>query len=135
MKNPLAEIEGDYYFDEDAEEELKLTREEVLGLFRFEYGDCHEGLFDGICEEEYAAEDLDEKARKAGFALDYDSVDCGCDQEPVDCFLLSWTTLIQKVLSGELPEEQLPLWLSYFDSENAEDHEYDYDIESWAEEI
>ncbi len=66
MKNPLAEIEGDYYFDEDAEEELKLTREEVLGLFRFEYGDCHEGLFDGICEEEYTAEDLDEKARKAG---------------------------------------------------------------------
>lgn len=130
----VTDAEGDYYFDEDAEEELELTRDEVLGLFYFEYGDCHEELFDGICDEEYGEEDLNEKARKKGFALDYDNVNCGCDREPVECFLDSWTKLIKKILAGDLTDEQFPLWLSYFDPENAEDHEYDFDIEIWTEE-
>ena len=123
-------IDGDhsYYFTEDAEEAIHLTREEALGLLKTEHDDI-EVIEDLDCEaldEDF----INEKAEKIGFADGYDHLNYGGRCDSIEQFVSAWDTLLDLILEGVVTEESLDNWLAYFDDfDNLET-----DIQEWAEE-
>lgn len=116
-----------YYFAEDTEEEIHLTAEEVLGLLLGEHGDSP--VFDGICSKAFDEDLINDKAEKAGFADEHDNVEVGGRCEAIDQFVTAWGTLLDKIAEEVVTEENLDLWLRYFDDDN----NLETDIEEWVE--
>lgn len=117
-----------YYFTEDAEESIELSAKEALGLL---YGQHDkDAAFDGICEESYDEDLINDKADELGFADDYDSFSYGGESEELEAYLNAWDYILDSIMSGDITEENLDSWLEYFDDSD----NYEYEIVEWYEE-
>lgn len=116
-----------YYFTEDAEESIELSAKEALGLLYGQH-DLKEA-FDGICEESYYEDIINDKADKLGFANDYDSFSYGGESEELEAYLNAWDYILDSIMSNEITEEDLGSWLEYFDDTD----NYENDIVEWHE--
>lgn len=116
-----------YYFTEDAEECIELSAKEALGILYGQH-DIDE-VFEGICDESYDEELINDKADKLGFADDYDNFCYGGECEQLESYLNAWDYIIDSIMSDEIVEEDLDSWLEYFDDSD----NYEYDIVEWYE--
>lgn len=127
--------EGDYYFAENESVVIELTSDEALGLLRGEH-DIAE-VFDGICDNQFDESLINDKAVKIGVADGYDNHTYSSDydeeeeNELLDSCVDAWVTVIQKILDGEITEDDVDDWLWYFDDTD----NFEEDIESWHDEM
>ena len=117
-----------YYFAENAEEGIHLTREEALGLLKSEHDriDAIQGGGCKVLDEDF----INEKAEKMGFADEYDRLNYGGRCDSIEQFVSAWDVLLDLILEGEVTEENLDKWLAYFDDSD----NYETDIKEWFEE-
>lgn len=123
-----------YEFTDDAEEEICLTTQEALNLLCASTLD-KKILFEGLCDEQLDEEDaesiINEKAKKLGFAEDYDNFCYGAEEYvEYDNCIDSWKYVISHILSGDITEKSFNSWMEYFSDSN-----YDYSIVDWYENI
>lgn len=119
---------SDYYFTEGAEEAIELTAKEALGILHGHHG--MDEIFEGICEESYDEDFINDKADELGFASDYDTFSYGSDCEQLDAYLSAWEYIIDSILFGGISEEDIDSWLEYFDDSN----NYEMAIADWYKE-
>ncbi len=114
-----------YMFDEDVVDEVELTAEEALGLL---YGQFYmPEVFEGICDDMFDEDLINDKYDEMGVVDDYVHFTYWGKCESLEFFLDAWAYIIDHILSGDISETELPLWLEYFnDPEN-----YDCSIEYW----
>lgn len=132
----IVNSEGDYYFAENEPIKIILSSEEALGLLRCEHDIAN--VFKDICEMKYDEEFINCKAKSIGIADEYDNYTYSNEDEDEDegkkiikSCIDSWVTVIQKILDGEITEDNLEHWLWYF--ENQEN--FEEDIEDWLEDL
>lgn len=119
----------DYCFAEDTPEKLKLTGDEVRALLRCEH-DIPEA-FDGICSETLGEDFINKKAEEADFADDYDNYSYSYNCDELDNYIDAWQTIITKILSGDIDENNLGRWLKYFDDKE----NFESSIDIWESDL
>lgn len=114
-----------YYFTENAEKCIELSAKEALGIL---YGQ-HEidKVFEGICDESYDEDLINDKAKKLGFAKDYDRFSYGGECEQLEAYINAWDYILDSIMSEEITEKNLDLWLMYFDDTD----NYEFEIDKW----
>lgn len=118
-----------YYFTEDAEEKIELTSKEALGLL---YGQHDvDSVFNGIYNESYDEDLINDKADELGFASDYDSFSYGGECEELEAYLNAWEYILDCIHDGEITEDNLDEWLEYFDDSD----NYEMEISEWHDEL
>lgn len=88
----------------------------------------------GLCTKTYGEKFIREKNAKLDFSYCYDYYSYGNNADYVNRFLDSWGYVINHILSGDITEGSLPLYLHYFEEEEYRD-EYAENIEEWAKDF
>lgn len=120
---------GSYYFAEGEEQKITLTTQEVLGLLLNENPDCQPLM--QLCNQSIDENDINDKAEQLDFASGYDYFSYGGECEQLDNYLDAWNTIISRILNGDITEQNLDVWLAYFN----EDENLESDIEDWVNDI
>ena len=102
----------------------KIDVDEVLEEFAKEHAFPDGCGFYSCDDEDYDPENEDYEDREC---VDNYSVSCDCWR--LESHLKAWEYLLNKVLSGEITEEELEGWMEFFDDAIYEDEEAD--IEEW----
>ena len=109
--NIVDPIDCRYYY-EDAEGVIPLTAKEAIGLLYGQY-DLKE-VFEGFCEEALYYDFVNDKAEEAKIVNDYYDFDYAGLSEELCRFLDTWAYIIDKILLGQITEENLNSWTEYF---------------------
>ena len=119
----------EYYFTENAEESIELSAKEALGLL---YGECdNDDVFEGICDESYDEDLINDKADELNFASDYDYFSYGGECEELEAYLNAWDYILGRIHDGDITEDNLKGWLDYFDDSD----NFEMAISKWHDEL
>lgn len=118
--------DDDYYFSESNEKKVEMERREVLGLLlsQFDVRNLIEEQVE-VLDEDF----INDKVSDDNMAEECDPLYYGGSSDDMDAYLQAWSEMINRILSGEISEENAMYFTEYL-----EEGDYERDYDEWLNE-